>query len=167
MESSHLKSQVTPESGMCVPIILLTKLNPPVRGKHLSSTHYVVANPATHFSKEREAFGRNACVLKCWRNCQLASFEALLSVEKKPSTIQRHRGARSLFASCRKKRYPSNLSNFHVFTYHIGQTCLVKEIVWSRNCVVSERCIFLGPNTVRPKNISELIPAARKIEFES
>ena len=40
---------------------------------------------------------RTICVFKFWLNCQLASFEALLSPDKKnPSTIQRHREARSL-----------------------------------------------------------------------
>ena len=92
--------------------------------------------------KQGEAFGRNAknnnnttiqqCwrnkkrtiyVFKCWLNCQLASCEALLSFEKKTSTIQRHRGARSLFLRVVvQNRYPSNLGNVHVFSHHIGDT---------------------------------------------
>ena len=56
------------------------------------------------------------CEFNCWLNCPLASFEAQLSLEKKP-TIRRHRGTRSFF-------------NFYVFSYPIGQTCPVKEFIF-------------------------------------
>ena len=43
--------------------------------------------------------------------------------KKKHQTIQRHRGARSLFLRVVvQKRYPSNLGNVHVFSRHIGDT---------------------------------------------
>ena len=52
---------------------------------------------------------------------------------KKPSSIQRHRGARSLFPSCRTKAISVKLRNCLCFPYHIGRTCPVKDFSWSRN----------------------------------
>ena len=51
----------------------------------------------------------------------------------KPSTTQRHRGARSLFCVLSYKndiRHNCEISNF---SYHLGGTCPVKEFSWSRN----------------------------------
>ena len=67
------------------------------------------------------------------------SFEALLSL-KKTSTIQPHRGVRSLFCvSSHKKRYPSKFRNFLCFLVSHRRNMSGKRIF-----VVTERCIFLG-----------------------
>ena len=93
------------------------QLNPPFHDQNFSFTVHFVANPATYPSSQKNERDirpkckkkkkhenttvlkkqkRTICVFKCWLNCQLAPFEALRSLEQ-PSTIQRHRGARSLF----------------------------------------------------------------------
>ena len=73
---------------------------------------------------------RTICVFKCWLNCQLASFEALRSLEQK--NINRPCHFQCLTASI-QKRCPSKMHDFPVFSYHIGGTCPVKECSWSRN----------------------------------
>ena len=76
---------------------LLHPFSPPFRDQNFSFTRHFVASPATHFTKKREGHSaemqkkhanttvlqkqkRTICVFKCWLNCQLASFEALLSL---------------------------------------------------------------------------------------
>ena len=126
-------------------------MNLPSRDQQISFTWHFVANPATIFTKNERSIRpqckknkkiqecstnkkRTICAFECWLNCQLASCDALPSLENKPSTIQRHRGARSLILRLVvQKRYSSKLGNFCVFSYHIGQTCAVKEFSWSRN----------------------------------
>ena len=77
---------------------------------------------------------RTVCASKCWLSCQLASFEALLSLEKKPSTVQRHRGPRSLFCVLsHKNEIRQNCVISYVLSFHIGRTCPVKEFSWSRS----------------------------------
>ena len=76
---------------------------------------------------------RTICVFKFWLNFQLASFEALLSLEKPINDPTQSWSAVPFFASCRTKRYPSKLGIYSVFSYHIGQACPVKEFWWSRN----------------------------------
>ena len=60
----------------------------------------------------------------------------------KPSTIQRHREARSYNNDIRQHCVIS-----YVFSYHIGGTCLVKEFSWSR-----DGAFFLGPKTGRDEH---------------
>ena len=137
--------------------------------KIFSFTVHVVASPATIFTKKTGgAFGRNAkkhenttvlnkqkrtlCVFKCWLNCQMASCEALLSLEKKKtSPIQRHHAARSLFASCRTK--PDVRQNYVISSvFFVSHR---KNMIGKRNVVVTERCIFLGQKK-RPRRTSPL-----------
>ena len=75
---------------------------------------------------------RTICVFKGWLNCQIGIALKLCCHMKKSSTIQRHRGARSY-----KNGIRQNFVISYVFSYHIGGTCLVKEIF-----VVTERCVF-------------------------
>ena len=84
---------------------------------------------------------------KCWLDCQLASFEALLSYEKKKSsTIQRHLGARSIFCVWSYKNDISqNCASSYVPPYHTGK----------KYFVVTERCIF-GTEKKRPQRTSQL-----------
>ena len=76
----------------------LVQLNPPFRNQHFSFTGHFVANPATHFTENERGIRpkwkthdhttvlnkqkRTVCVFRYWLICQLASFEALLSLEK-------------------------------------------------------------------------------------
>ena len=93
---------------------------------------------------------RTICVFKCWLNCQLASVEALPVTQKEPSTIQRRRGARSLFCvqSCkndiRRNWVPSMLSRI-TSDKHVP----IKNLGW----VVTELCIF-GGSKKRPRRTS-------------
>ena len=127
------------------------QLSPPVRDQHFSFSGHFVPNPATHFTTQKNERGirpkfkktrkstvlnkqkRTICVFKCWLNCQLASFEALLSLAKPINDPTQSWSVVPFFASCRTKRYPSKLGIYFVFSYHIGQTCPVKEFWWSRN----------------------------------
>ena len=99
---------------------------------------------------------------KCWLNCHLASFKALLSFQKKTSTIQRHRAARSLFGVFSYKNV--KLGNFQCYLFRITkEKCLVKNCSWSWNGA------FLGTKkkprrtslaNMRP-SLSALLPRTR------
>ena len=109
-QGSHTqaKANIQEQAELC-PLQALTSRRCTLCGKQ---------RQATTSSQNRK---RSICVFKCWLICQLASFEALQSLENKPSTTQSHRGARSLFLRLVvPTRYPSNWGNFHVFLYHIG-----------------------------------------------
>ena len=99
-------------------------------------------------TNERGTFGRNAkkhenttvlneqnrtlCVFKCWLKCQLASFEALLSLEKKT-----HRRSKAIvergpcFASCRTRTICVEIGPPSFLVSH--QTSPVQEFWWSQN----------------------------------
>ena len=117
-----------------------------------SFTGPFVANPATNFAKKKKtrgAFGRIAkkqqqqhenttvkplsAYSKCWLICQMASFEALWSLEKTIDDPTPPWSAVPFLRLVAQKRYPSKLCNFLCSSYHIGETCLVKEYSWSRN----------------------------------
>ena len=77
---------------------------------------------------------RTICMFKCWLNFQLASFKTLMSREKKPINGPTPSWSAVPFSRLVvQKRYPSKLGNFYVVSYHIGQTCSVKEFWCSRN----------------------------------
>ena len=90
------------------------------------------------------------CEFKCWLSCQLAPFEALLSLKKKHqrSNAIAERGA--CLRLVVQKRYPSKWRNFYVIPHHIGQSCPDKEFRWSRNGA------FFG-TTKRPRRTSLLV----------
>ena len=78
---------------------------------------------------------KTTCVVKCWLNCQFASFEALLSLEKKtiddptPSWT-----AVTVLRLAATKRYPANCVVSHVLSHHIGKKHVPKKKCWwSRN----------------------------------
>ena len=110
------------------------------------SEHFV-ANPATHSTKKREGHSaemqkntmlkkqrRTLCVFHMLAKLSMASFEALLSPEKKPSKIQRHPGVRSFFCvMSHKNDVRQNCVISFAFSYHIGGTCPVQDFSWSRN----------------------------------
>ena len=81
------------------------------------------------------------CVFKCWLNCQLASFEALLSCRLKKSQRPNAIVERSpFFVSCRtQKQYPSKLRNLLCLLVSHRTNLSGKRIL-----VVTERCIFFG-----------------------
>ena len=105
----------------------LVQLKPPFRVSMFSFTGHCVGNPATNITKKTRGHSaemrkahENTTVLNkhkrtftCWLICQVATFEALRLLEKKKTwTIQRHRGAASLFLRLVvQKRYPSTLGN--------------------------------------------------------
>ena len=103
------------------------------------SEHFV-ANPATHSTKKREGHSaemqkntmlkkqrRTLCVFHMLAKLSMASFEALLSPEKKPSKIQRHPGVRSFFCvMSHKNDVRQNCVISFAFSYHIGGTCRYK-----------------------------------------
>ena len=64
---------------------------------------------------------------------------------KKPSTIQRHRGARSLFASCRTKAISVKMCKFPCFLVSHRTNMSRKNVL-----VVTERCIFSNAATHIP-----------------
>ena len=64
---------------------------------------------------------RTICVLKCWLNCQVASFEALLSHEAVP-----------FLRLDVQKRHPVNMMYFVCFLVSHRTTCTVKECWRSR-----------------------------------
>ena len=72
------------------------------------------------------------------------SFEALLSLEKKTTPSW---SAVPFLRLVAQKRYPSKLCHFQCFSYHIGETCLVKEFSWSR-------CFF---GTDKPKSCERVV----------
>ena len=82
-----------------------------------------VAKPAEVQKTRKNAASAH---FRYWLHCQLASFEALLPQKKhQRSNAIVERGP--FFASVVQKRYPSKLGIFHIFQYHIGQTCFVEE----------------------------------------
>ena len=94
---------------------------------------------------------RTISVFKCWLTCQVASFEALLSIDK--AIDDPPWSAVPFFASCRTKN--EILQHFRIFlcfSYHIGGTCPVKEFPWSRNGV------FVGTEKQATTHISESCP---------
>ena len=83
-------------------------------------------------------------MFKCWLNCQLASFEALLSLlsHEKTSNDPTPSWSAVLFflrLVVQKKRHPSTFDHFSVFSNHVGQMCLLKEFWCSM-----DRAFFLG-----------------------
>ena len=102
--------------GIRIPIVILSDWTYFFVLKHFFYEYFVVI-PASNFIKHDRDIRQKCkkkkktqkiqqywekkrifCVFKYWLNCELTSFEALLSIKK---TIQRHRGARSLFTSFR------------------------------------------------------------------
>ena len=75
---------------------------------------------------------RTICICKCWLNSQLASSEALLSLE---STIDDPTPSWSAvpFFVWHKNDIRQRCVISFVFSYHIGGTCPVKEFSWPRN----------------------------------
>ena len=122
---------------------LFVQVNPPLGDQKFSFTEHFVANPATHFSKKNERNirpkrkehkqKRTVCGFKCWLNCQLASFEALRSLEKTIDDPTSSWSAVPVLRLVPQKPYPSNCVISNVFSYHIGGTCPRKEFSWSRN----------------------------------
>ena len=120
------------------------QLNPPFRDQNFSSAVHFVVNPARNFTKTRGAFGRNAkkrkfnsvesqSASKCQLNCQLASFEALRSLEKTIDDPTPSWRAVPFLRFVAQNRYPSNCVISLSFSCHIGGTCRVNEFSWSRN----------------------------------
>ena len=82
----------------CASASFFVQTNPPFRDQQFSFTGHFIANPARTATKKREGHSaemqkhehttvlnrqkRAICVFKCWLNCQVASFEGLLSLEK-------------------------------------------------------------------------------------
>ena len=78
---------------------------------------------------------RTICVVKRWLNGQLASFEALLSLEKTIGDPTPSMSAVSLHCVLSYENHiRQNCVVCSVFSYHIRGTCPVKEFSWSRNC---------------------------------
>ena len=103
----------------------------------------------TVFNKQK----RTSCVFKCWLNCQLACFEALLSLEKKNIDDPTPPWSAVLFLRLvTHKRYTSKLRDvLCFFQYHFGGTCPVKEFSWSRNGAFWD-------TEKRPRRVSPLAP---------
>ena len=140
---------------MCVSIVVCP-IEPTFSVTNVSFTGHFVANPATNFTDKREgAIGRDAkkhenttvlnrqkrtlCVFKCWLNCQPASFEALLSIEKN------HRRANAIVERgpffcvlSHKNDIRQHCVISQVFSYHVGGTCPVKDFSWSWNGALLE-----------------------------
>ena len=159
---------------MCVPFVFFfVQLNTPSRDHTFCFTGCFVADPATHFAKKKSGAccrhakkHENTTVLNKQKRTvclfKVALFEALLSVDKIPSMIQRHRGARSLFLRLvTQKRYPSKLGHFLFSFLASHRTNMSRERIF----VVTERCIFFGrkkkaathiPGTIAAKIITYL-----------
>ena len=148
-----LKTYPLRDIGMCVPIFFV-QLNPPFRDHVFFSGHFV-ANPATNFhTKKREGIWptckkkhehttvlnkqiRTICVFKCWLDCLLASFEALLSLEKAIDEPTPSWSAVPFLASCRTKTTSVKLCTFLCFSSSHRRNMSGKRIF-----VVTERCII-------------------------
>ena len=63
---------------------------------------------------------RIICILECWLNCQLASFEALQSLEKTIDDPTPSWSAVPFLRLVAEKRYPSGFVISYVFSYHIN-----------------------------------------------
>ena len=121
--------------------------------KMCSFTGHVVAKPATNFKNKREEHSaelqkkkkhENTTALKKTRNAPPAFSNAggivnwhplkLCCYNEKKSTIQRHRGVRSLVASCRTKTIYVNFGVISMFSRITSdKTCPIEEYSWSRN----------------------------------
>ena len=121
---------------------LLHPSSPPFRDQMFSFTGHFVANHATHFTNNERSFRpkckkilnkqkSSICVFQCWLNCQLASFEALPSLDKnhRRSNAIVERGP--FFASCRTKTISVKIQLFPVC--HIRRTSPIQEFSWSQN----------------------------------
>ena len=75
---------------------------------------------------------RTICEFKCLLNCQLASFEALLSLEMTIEDPTPSWSAVPFFASCRTKTISVKIGYFPMFFVSNRKTCPVKEFSWSR-----------------------------------
>ena len=94
---------------------------------------------------------RTICVFKCWLTCQLASFEALRSLEK---TIDDPTPSWSAVLFCvlsHRNDIRQKKRNFLCVSCHIGGTCPVKEFSGSRNGA------FFWDQKKRPRRTSPVI----------
>ena len=132
--AASTKSYASKKQG-CLSPSFFVQLNPFFHDQFYSFTGHVVANPTTHFTSQKKERGiwpkcktirkyngvffeqkRTICSFKCWLNCHLASFEALLSLEKK-----KHRRSNAIvergpfFASCRTKTIIRQIAQFPMF----------------------------------------------------
>ena len=86
---------------------------------------------------------------------------------KKNSTIQRHRGARSIFCVLsHKNNVRQNCVFSRVFSYHIGGTCPVKEFSWSEGCIFGPKKMVAtrrGKNQSSEKSKTQLVRSKKQL----
>ena len=89
----------------------------------------------TVLNKQKRTF----CEFKCWLKCHLTSFEALLSLEKKNDPPPSESAVSLFCVLSHKNDIRQNCVISNVSSCHIGGTCPVKELKWSRNGAFWER----------------------------
>ena len=109
-------------------------MNPPFRDQNVS-LRCIPLPTQPHISQENERdFGQNAkkhentnalnkqkraiSVCKCWLNCELVSFEAMVSLDKTINDPTPSGSAVLFLHIVIQKRYPSTVDNFYLFSCH-------------------------------------------------
>ena len=115
------------------PHLVLVQLNPPLRDQNFSFTGHFVANPATNFAKKRNKKTRH---LQSNAGCIVNWHPPKLCCHLKKKDINHPTPQWSAVLLCvlsYKGDIRQNYVIANVFPCHIGGTCPVKELWWSRN----------------------------------
>ena len=140
---------MSPSPGSSLPILAHIFSSPKKKDRGHSAENARNAN----IQQCRRNKKRTICVFKCWLSCQVASSSEALcghfTCKKNPSTLQRRRGARSLFCllflrPVAPKQCPSKLS----YVFFVAHR---RNMSSKRNFVVTERCFIVGGTEKRPR----------------